>query len=340
MFEQEIEQRLPARAARRLAALRQALGDRAARATPCVVPVVRPGRAQRPTRRRLHAAVARLAAWSSACPTTCPIVGYGGQHREHAAALVGARRPTSSTSTIFNDGDYIRAVEEKMPVRDHLEGALPDRLESGRARAAPAPGVLLRRLRARTTSSAATATTTTASTHFADKVAIQLNDTHPALAVAELMRLLRRRERPGLGRAPGRSRTATFGYTNHTLLPEALESWPVALFERVLPRHLQIIYEINHRFLRRSWRRCPGDDERAAAHVDHRGGRPKQVRMAHLAIVGSHSVNGVAALHTELVKTQLLPRLPRALAGEVQQQDQRRHAAALAAARQPAARRR
>ena len=129
----------------------------------------------------------------------------------------------------------------------------------------------------------------------------------------------------------------TIAYTNHTLLPEALERWPVALFERLLPRHLQIIYEINQRFLWQVQLRWPGDDDRLARMSIIEEGPRKQVRMAHLATVGAHSVNGVAKLHSDLVKTRAAARLPRAVAGAVQQQDQRRDAAALAAARQPAA---
>jgi starch phosphorylase len=101
--------------------------------------------------------------------------------------------------------------------------------------------------------------------------------------------------------------TATFGYTNHTLLPEALERWPVPLFERLLPRHLQIIYDINERFLKQVEARWPGDDARRARMSLIEEAEPKQVRMAHLATVGSHSVNGVAQLHTQLVKRDLLP---------------------------------
>src|SRR5205085_6930685 len=101
--------------------------------------------------------------------------------------------------------------------------------------------------------------------------------------------------------------TATCAYTNHTLLPEALEKWPVELMELVLPRHLQILYEINRRFLEQVAARWPGDTARLQrmSLIDEAGG--KQVRMAHLAIVGGHSVNGVAALHSELVKTELVP---------------------------------
>ena len=139
---------------------------------------------------------------------------------------------------------------------------------------------------------------------FADKVAMQLNDTHPAIAVAELMRVLVDGHGLEWDRAWETCR-ATFGYTNHTLLPEALERWPVDLFGRVLPRHLEIIYEVNQRFL---------DGVRARGDVDLGAiqrmslieeGPVRHVRMANLAVVGSHSVNGVAALHTELLKSEL-----------------------------------
>ena len=100
---------------------------------------------------------------------------------------------------------------------------------------------------------------------------------------------------------------ATIAYTNHTLLPEALERWPVALFERLLPRHLQIIYEINQRFLLQVQLRWPGEGDRLARVSIIEEGPRRQVRMAHLATVGSHSINGVAKLHTDLVKTDLLP---------------------------------
>jgi starch phosphorylase len=137
--------------------------------------------------------------------------------------------------------------------------------------------------------------------HFADKVAIQLNDTHPALAIPELMRILVDLE--GLGWAEAWEITrATFGYTNHTVLPEALERWPVRLVARMLPRHLEIVYEINRRFLDDVRRRFGPDDSRARrmSLVDEDG--DQRVRMASLAIVGSHSVNGVAELHTEILK--------------------------------------
>ena len=128
----------------------------------------------------------------------------------------------------------------------------------------------------------------------------------------------------------------TCAYTNHTLLPEALERWPVPLFGELLPRHLEIIYEINRRFLDEVRQRVPGRRRAGAPAVAHRRERRERyVRMAHLASVGSHAINGVAALHSELLKADRAARLPRAVAGEVQQRDQRRHAAALDRAEQP-----
>jgi starch phosphorylase len=135
--------------------------------------------------------------------------------------------------------------------------------------------------------------------------AIQLNDTHPAIAVAELMRLLVDEHLMDWD-AAWHITTNTFAYTNHTLLPEALEKWPLPLFRQVLPRHLEIIYEINRRFLDDMRQKHPGDDERIArlSLIDESG--EKYVRMAHLATVGSHAVNGVAVLHSELVKKTIL----------------------------------
>jgi starch phosphorylase len=139
---------------------------------------------------------------------------------------------------------------------------------------------------------------------FPDKVAIQLNDTHPAIAIAELMRVLVDEHGLEWDRA-WEICQATFGYTNHTLLPEALERWSVDLFGRVLPRHLEIVYEVNRRFVAEL--RGRQVDEAAVARMSLiEEGPVKQVRMANLAVVGSHSVNGVAALHTELLKRELL----------------------------------
>jgi starch phosphorylase len=145
--------------------------------------------------------------------------------------------------------------------------------------------------------------------NLSDKVAIQLNDTHPAVAIPELMRILVDEHAMGWEKA-WEVTQATFGYTNHTLLSEALETWTVDLFGRLLPRHLGIIYEINRRFLRQVMSRFPYDDARLSrmSLIDEGNGSPesKRIRMAYLAVVGSHSVNGVAALHTELLEADLL----------------------------------
>ena len=164
---------------------------------------------------------------------------------------------------------------------------------------------------------------------FADKHCFQLNDTHPAMAVAELMRLLM--DENGLDRDTAWSiTTRTMAYTNHTLLPEALERWPVSLFERLLPRLLEIMYDINVQFLADVERIWPGDIERARRMSIIEEGDHPMVRMAHLAIVGSYSVNGVAELHTQLLNGGLFRGFSRDVAGQIQQQDQRRHAATLA----------
>ncbi|MEO0948823.1 MAG: glycogen/starch/alpha-glucan family phosphorylase, partial [Cyanobacteria bacterium J06641_5] len=141
--------------------------------------------------------------------------------------------------------------------------------------------------------------------NFQAKAAIQLNDTHPAVAIAELLRLLVDEHEYDWDRAWAISQQ-TFAYTNHTLLPEALEKWSVELFGRLLPRHLEIIYEINHRFLAAVRLQYPGDSAKLERMSLIEEGPVKQVRMANLACVGSHKVNGVAALHTELLKRDVL----------------------------------
>jgi starch phosphorylase len=140
---------------------------------------------------------------------------------------------------------------------------------------------------------------------LAEHWAVQLNDTHPAISVAELMRLLVDEQNVAWDDA-WKITKAIFSYTNHTLMPEALERWSVPLFAALLPRHLEIIYEINHRFLEEVRLRFPGDDARLArmSLIDEHG--PRYVRMAHLACVGSHAVNGVARLHSNLLKTGVL----------------------------------
>src|SRR5256886_6633578 len=134
------------------------------------------------------------------------------------------------------------------------------------------------------------------------KVAIQLNDTHPAMAVPELMRILLDEAHLGWDEAWDLTRRA-LAYTNHTLLPEALEKWPLAWFEMMLPGHLEIIFEINRRLLDDVQARFPGDGDRVARVSLIEEGTEQKVRMANLAIVGSHSTNGVAAIHSRLLRT-------------------------------------
>jgi starch phosphorylase len=231
------------------------------------------------------------------------IVGHG-TDTVNTLRLWAARATRDFDLQFFNEGDFRRAVEEKIDTENISKVLYPnDQSDEGKALrlkqqyffVACSIADIVRRYKLKHT---------TFDT-FADKVAIQLNDTHPAIAVAELMRVLVDQE--GLDWDIAWSITErTFGYTNHTLLPEALERWPVALFERLLPRHLMIIYEINHRFMRRVHTRWPGQMDRLARMSIVEEGPVRQVRMAHLATVGSHSVNGVAELHTDLLKTQLL----------------------------------
>ncbi|MCE0521775.1 MAG: glycogen/starch/alpha-glucan phosphorylase [Methylacidiphilales bacterium] len=139
---------------------------------------------------------------------------------------------------------------------------------------------------------------------FPSKVAMQLNDTHPSVAVVELLRILHDEKEFGWDEAWDIV-TRTFAYTNHTLLPEALEKWSVPLFQKVLPRHLQLIFEINKRLLDAVEARYPGDSHKKQVMSLIEEGGVQMIRMANLAVVGSHSVNGVAALHTELLKKHL-----------------------------------
>lgn len=143
-------------------------------------------------------------------------------------------------------------------------------------------------------------------TSLPEKAAIQLNDTHPAIAIAELTRILLDDKHLDWD-TTWDIVTRTFAYTNHTLLPEALEKWSVGLFEKVLPRHLQLIYEINHRFMGEVAQHCPGRNDILQALSIIEEGDHKMIRMAHLAVIGSHTVNGVAALHSQLLKTDLFP---------------------------------
>jgi glycogen phosphorylase len=237
-------------------------------------------------------------------PHDVPIVGFGGRTVNYLR-LFSARSSDEFDIRIFNEGDYLSAVEQKMSSETISKVLYPsDSVASGKELrlvqeyflvACAVRDVVRRYLESHETLHA-----------FAEKVAIQLNDTHPALTVAEFMRTLID-EHDLDWHSAWQITQATLGYTNHTLLPEALEKWPVSLLETVLPRHLQIIYEINRRFLENVSKRWPGDTDRVRRMSIIEEGDTKQVRMAHLAIVGSHSVNGVAAMHSELVKTSLVP---------------------------------
>jgi glycogen phosphorylase len=237
-------------------------------------------------------------------PHDMPIVGYGGR-TVNFLRLYSAKSSHEFDMQIFNEGDYLRAVEQKIASETISKVLYPsDSIEAGQELrlvqeyflvACAIRDIVSRYLKSHDTFD-----------KFPSKVAIQLNDTHPALAVAELMRMLIDENNLPWDTA-WEITQATLGYTNHTLLPEALEKWTVSLFEYVLPRHLQIIYEINSRFLAHVASVWPGDNERLRRMSIIEEGEQKHVRIAHLAIVGSHSVNGVAALHSELVKTKLVP---------------------------------
>jgi len=204
----------------------------------------------------------------------------------------------------FNHGDYYRAVEDKMvsenvtkilyPNDEQLQGKNL-RLEQQYFFVSCSMQDMVRLHLARGKSLDT----------FHETYAVQLNDTHPSIAIAELMRLLVDDHRMDWEKA-WQITVNTFAYTNHTLLPEALEKWPLGLFGELLPRHTEIIFEINRRFLDTLRVKYPGDEARAArmSLIDETGGR--SVRMAHLACVGSHAVNGVAALHSELLKETVL----------------------------------
>jgi starch phosphorylase len=209
---------------------------------------------------------------------------------------------------IFNAGDYLRAVENKMNMETVSKVLYP-------SDTAPA-GKELRLVQEYFLVACALRDAVRdfqrdfpggSMERFHDYVVFQMNDTHPSLVVAELMRILVDEHAMAWETAWAVTQAAC-AYTNHTLLPEALEKWPISLLERVVPRHLELICEINRRFLARVEEKFPGDPARLERmSIINESGLREEVRMANLAIVGSHSVNGVAALHTQLIKTRLVP---------------------------------
>jgi len=236
-------------------------------------------------------------------PYDTPVAGYD-TYTVNTLRLWSARASEEFDFALFNSGDYLRAVEQKNGSEVISKVLYPnDSFEQGRELrlkqeyffvACSIRDIIVRYRKQHADFS-----------NFADKVAIQLNDTHPAIAIAELMRLFVDEFLLPWEEA-WKQTVGAFGYTNHTLLPEALERWPASLFARLLPRHLEIIQEINRRFLREvlaHFPHSPGHTSRMSIISE---GPEREVRMAHLAVVGSHSVNGVARLHSELVKDQLL----------------------------------
>ncbi|MDP3285112.1 MAG: glycogen/starch/alpha-glucan family phosphorylase, partial [Desulfobacterales bacterium] len=232
-----------------------------------------------------------------------PIDGYD-NNTVNTLRLWSARASKEFDLKYFQHGDYLKAVEEKNISENISKVLYPnDELFEGRELrlkqeyffvSCSIQDIVRRYLVNHDTFD-----------EFPDKVAIQMNDTHPALAIPELMRLLL--DEQGLDWEKAWDITSrTCAYTNHTLLSEALEKWPVPMFESLLPRHLQIIYEINRRFLRDVAVRYLGDENRMRKMSIIEEDTEKRIRMAHLAIVGSHSVNGVAALHSRLLKEKEL----------------------------------
>ena len=233
-----------------------------------------------------------------------PIVGYGGK-TVNTLRLWSATSPDGFSFKEFNGGDYTAAVRNKINAETLSQVLYPnDTLYMGKE---------LRLKQQFFFVSCSLQDTIRRSkqdniswSEFPDRAAIQLNDTHPSLAIPELMRLLMDQE--GLGWDEAWDITVrTMGYTNHTLMPEALEKWTLPMMEKILPRHMQIIFEINRRFLSQAVSFFPMQPEKIAKVSIIEESNPKMVRMANLSIIGSHSTNGVAALHSELLKTNMFP---------------------------------
>ncbi len=233
-------------------------------------------------------------------PFDRPVVGYGGKNI-NTLRLWAAATPDYFNFQEFSSGDFVGALAETLTAESVTRVLYPDdstsmgqglRFVQEYFLVACALADLVRRFRRTNAEWSA----------LPEKAAIQLNDTHPALAVPELMRILLDEARLGWDEAWDVTQR-TLAYTNHTLLPEALERWPLAWFELLLPRHLEIVLEINRRLLDAVRARFPGDEGRDQRTGLLEEGRERKVRMANLAIVGSHSTNGVAAIHSELLRT-------------------------------------
>ena len=228
------------------------------------------------------------------------MVGYGGK-TINTLRLWAAAAPDYFDFQVFSHGDFVGAVAETLAAESLTRVLYPDdstslgqglRFVQEYFLVACSLADLVRRFRRGNSDWSA----------LPDKVAIQLNDTHPTLAVPELMRILLDEAHLGWDEAWDLTQR-TLAYTNHTLLPEALEKWPLAWFELLLPRHLEIIFEINRRLLDDVRARFPGDEGRVRRISLIEEGAQRKIRMANLAIVGSHSTNGVAAIHSELLRT-------------------------------------
>jgi len=234
-----------------------------------------------------------------ACDTLIP--GYGNNNVINMR-LWAAKSTREFNLDLFNTGKYIQALQDKVLSENISRVLYPsEEVQEGRELRLKQQYFfvsatfqdIMRRFRKRKVEYS----------RFPDMVAVQLNDTHPTIAIPELMRILLDEERLSWEEAWGIC-VKTFGYTNHTILPEALETWPVETMEKVLPRHMQIIYEINRRFLNDVRRVFPGDSDRVRR-MSLIQEEPRRVRMAHLGIVGSHSTNGVSKLHSRILKEQV-----------------------------------
>src|SRR5579864_8228432 len=233
-------------------------------------------------------------------PFDRPVVGYGGK-TINTLRLWAAAAPEFFDFQEFGTGDFIGALGETLEAESLTRVLYPDdsttigrklRFAQENFLVACSLADIVRRFRRLNQDWA----------RFPEKAAIQLNDTHPAMAVPELMRILLDDAHLGWDEAWSLTKR-TLAYTNHTLLPEALEKWPVEGFEVLVPRQLDIIYEINRRLLEDARKRFPGDEGRVERVSLVEEGSERKIRMANLAIVGSHSTNGVAAVHSKLLRT-------------------------------------